>query len=310
MKKKIILRLSISILILAITAVLASCAPAATTPTPPAPATPAKPVEEKPPIEVVKPAPETPTPTPPPPPTSTSTSTPKLENTTWKLQSYGQPGNLKSALPDTEVTALFDSAKGRVAGSAGVNTYGGGYELKDNKLAIPGPLASTRMAGPQPLMDQETEFLKLFQVAESYQIKDGQLQVNCGQQVLIFTEKARTSTPAPALENITWVLQSYGQPGNLISVLKDRDVTAVFDSAKGRVSGSAGVNTYGGGYELRDNRLSIPGPLVSTLMAGPQPLMEQEKEYLTALQAAESYKIEGDKLTITCGGKALIFTKK
>jgi len=119
-----------------------------------------------------------------------------------------------------------------------------------------------------------------------------------------------TPSPAPSLDNATWVLQSYGQPGNLKSVLKDSEVTALFDGAKGQVAGSAGVNRYSGGYELKDNKLSIPGPLAATAMAGPQPLMDQEKEYLTALQAAESYKIEGDKLTITCGGKALIFTKK
>jgi heat shock protein HslJ len=119
-----------------------------------------------------------------------------------------------------------------------------------------------------------------------------------------------TPTPVPILENTTWVLQSYGQVGNLKSVLEDTEITALFDSTKGQVAGSAGVNPYGSRYELKGNNLSIPGPLVSTMMAGPQPLMDQEKEYLTALQAAESSKIEGDKLTITCSGTVLIFRKK
>ena len=120
---------------------------------------------------------------------TTSTPVATLENTTWVLQSYGQPGNLKSVLKDTEVTALFDSAKGRVVGSAGVNTYFGGYKLDDNKLIIPGPIGSTKMAGPQPLMDQETEFFKLLQAAESHQIEDSHLRINSGQQVLIFAKK-------------------------------------------------------------------------------------------------------------------------
>ncbi len=121
--------------------------------------------------------------------TPATASTGKLENTTWVLQSYGQPGNLKSVLKDTEVSVLFDSAKGQVAGSAGVNSYFGGYEVKGSKLSIPGPVGSTKMAGPQPVMDQETEFLKLLQAADSYQIKDGQLQIDCGQQILIFKLK-------------------------------------------------------------------------------------------------------------------------
>ncbi len=119
---------------------------------------------------------------------------PTLENTTWVLQSYGQPGNLKTVLTgadvtwkSTEITAVF-GASGRVTGSSGVNTYGGTYELLDNKLSITG-ITLTTLGGPQPLVDQETEFLKLLRAAESYQIKDSQLQINCGQELLIFAKK-------------------------------------------------------------------------------------------------------------------------
>ena len=114
-----------------------------------------------------------------------------FENTLWVLQSLGQSGNLKPLvkLNNAEVNALFDSAKGQVGGSGGVNRYTGNYELKGNKLSIPGPLAATAMAGPQPLMDQEREYLKLLQNASTYQITDGQLQIDCGEQVLIFVKR-------------------------------------------------------------------------------------------------------------------------
>ncbi|MDO8688136.1 MAG: META domain-containing protein [Dehalococcoidales bacterium] len=118
-------------------------------------------------------------------------------------------------------------------------------------------------------------------------------------------------TPTLALENTVWVLKSYGESGKLQSVLPYAEVTALFDSGTTQVAGSAGVNRYFGAYKLDGNKLIIPGStLVITAMAGPQPLMDQETEFLKSLQAAESYKIEGDKLTITCGGKVLIFTKK
>ena len=119
---------------------------------------------------------------------------PTLENTTWMLQSYGQPENLKSVqkgyiyLRNVEITAVFDSVKGQVTGSSGVNTYRGGYKLEDNKLSI-SVFIMTQLGGPQPLIDQEEEFLNLLQAAESFQITDGRLQINCGQQVLVFTEK-------------------------------------------------------------------------------------------------------------------------
>jgi len=119
---------------------------------------------------------------------------------------------------------------------------------------------------------------------------------------------ATPKTPIPALENTTWVLQSYGQPGNLKTVIGDA-ITTVFDNAKGQVTGFTGLNRYGGGYELKDDKLSIQR-LMLTALSGSQPLIEQEAEFLKLLQAAESYQIEGDKLTITCGSQVLIFTKK
>jgi heat shock protein HslJ len=127
-----------------------------------------------------------------PPPTSPK-PTPTLENTTWVLQSYGQPGNTKPVLTsagpltDIKITAVFDSSKGEVTGSSGVNTYGATYELKDNKLTISG-LTVTLLGGPQPLIDQEHDYLNLLQASESFQITDSQLQINCGQQVLVFME--------------------------------------------------------------------------------------------------------------------------
>jgi len=250
-------------------------------------------------------------------PLKTAAKLTTLENITWVLQSYGQPGNLKTvlrgtevALKDAEIMAFFDSAKSQVGGSAGINKYAGGYKLEGNKLSIPGPLITTAMAGPQPLMVQEKEYLTLLQAAQSYQIKGGELQINCGQQVLIFTKKTETSTSIPTLENTDWVLESYGQVEKLQSVLKDTEITALFDSAKSQVAGSAGVNRYFGSYKLDGSKLTVPGPIGSTKMAGPQPAMDQESEYLATLQAAESYKIEGSKLTITCSGKVLIFRKK
>jgi heat shock protein HslJ len=117
-----------------------------------------------------------------------------LDKTKWVLQSYGQPENLKSALTsvgtmkDIEITAVFDKAKGQVTGSSGLNTYGGSYQLDGNKLSVSN-VTRTLIGGPQPLMDQENEFFPLLAAAQSFQISDSRLQINCGQQVLIFTAK-------------------------------------------------------------------------------------------------------------------------
>jgi len=119
---------------------------------------------------------------------STGTGEAMLEDTAWVLESYGEPGNLKAVIADTEITAEFVSAEETVKGSAGCNSYFGSYELKGSQLSIPGPIGVTEMycMEPKGVMDQEQEYLAVLQLAESYEIDGDELQINCGSQVLIF----------------------------------------------------------------------------------------------------------------------------
>ncbi len=112
------------------------------------------------------------------------------------------------------------------------------------------------------------------------------------------------------LENTTWVLESYGEPGNLTTVLEDAEIAATFDSVEEKLTGSAGCNSYFGGYEVQGNELTLPGPIGSTMMSCGEQIDKQEYEYLNTLGTAESYKIEGDKLRINCGEQLLVFNQK
>lgn len=110
-----------------------------------------------------------------------------LEDVKWMLESYGNRDNPQDVLEGTEITATFNSEDDRVTGSAGCNTYFGGYEIKDG-LSI-GMLANTEMwcGEPEGRMDQETEYLKILQTAKSYTIKGSQLTINCGDNELVYT---------------------------------------------------------------------------------------------------------------------------
>ena len=113
------------------------------------------------------------------------------------------------------------------------------------------------------------------------------------------------------IENSTWILEYYGEPDNLQAILEGTEVTAIFSSEEDRLTGSGGCNTYFGDYQVKESELSIP-VLASTEMAciEPEGVMEQEQEYLSTLQAAESYTIEGTELEIFCGNKILVFSKE
>ncbi|MFC1968625.1 YbaY family lipoprotein [Chloroflexota bacterium] len=113
------------------------------------------------------------------------------------------------------------------------------------------------------------------------------------------------------LEDNTWVLESYGEKGNLQAVLRGTEINIEFKGSEGQFSGSAGCNRYFGGYATKGSSLSIPGPISATEMACPEPIMDQEQEYLKLLETTETFQIQNDRLIILCSdNKGLFFIKK
>lgn len=111
-----------------------------------------------------------------------------LEGVVWILELYGMPDNLKTVLTGTEITAKFNSIDGYVIGSGGCNTYGGKYELSENKLTIT-DLQQTLIGCGEEKNQQEEEFLAVLKSAENFQIDDGKLTINCSGAILIFRQE-------------------------------------------------------------------------------------------------------------------------
>jgi hypothetical protein len=78
------------------------------------------------------------------------------------------------------------------------------------------------------------------------------------------------------------------------------EITAEF--IDGTVSGSAGCNSYSASYELDGNHISL-GPAATTRMfcGEPEGVMDQENQYLAALQSAATYEINADVLEMFDG---------
>ncbi len=119
-----------------------------------------------------------------------------------------------------------------------------------------------------------------------------------------------TSGSSSALDDTKWFLRSYAEPGDLISVIDGTEITATFDSAEDRVSGSSGCNTYFGEYKVEDDKLSIlEMAYTERACLSPEGVMEQEQEYLFILSNALSFQADDATLTIFCsGGLQLYFT--
>jgi predicted secreted protein/heat shock protein HslJ len=109
----------------------------------------------------------------------------------------------------------------------------------------------------------------------------------------IITQAARqtASLPKELLDRDWRLVELQRSPGNTQSA-PDANVTIRL-SADGKVSGSAGCNSFGGSYTAGENRAIALSQLISTLRACASPSVNTfEQEYLGALQSVSSYVVE------------------
>ena len=86
-------------------------------------------------------------------------------------------------------------------------------------------------------------------------------------------------------------------------------ITLGFEGKDNRFFGKSAVNRYFGIYVLADNNLTL-SPTGSTMMAGPQDLMEAEQNYLKELLKVRTFKLEGRQLKLyTKENKELVFNE-
>ena len=228
-----------------------------------------------------------------------------LPGVVWSLDAYmNAMGEEVDILPESRVTIEFKD--GEIGGSAGCNSYFGTYSVEGRTLTV-GDTGMTEMyCFPDELMAQESDYLAALGRAASYEIVDDQLSImnSEGQTVLTYS----VLEPVPLVGTV-WRLQAYsdGQSG-MMSTLAGTEITALFGE-DGRLTGSAGCNSYSAAYEVDGNAITI-GPAASTMMMCGEPggIMEQEATYLAALQTASSYAIKIDTLLLDSGSNTLTFS--
>lgn len=110
------------------------------------------------------------------------------------------------------------------------------------------------------------------------------------------------SATMASLAGTHWVLEQI----NGESVIENALPTLSFRGDQ-EVGGNSSCNTFYGAFTAKDGKLTID-ELASTMMACPEPegLMDQETEYLKALESSASYRIDGDKLLITDSSNAVV----
>jgi heat shock protein HslJ len=102
----------------------------------------------------------------------------------------------------------------------------------------------------------------------------------------------------------TWVVEDILGDG----IIDASRVTLEFGEQ--RVAGRASCNSYQGAWSLKDGKLSIDDVAV-TMMACPEPLMNQERRFLDALASTDGMRFDDTgALFLTSGGDALLRARK
>jgi len=216
-----------------------------------------------------------------------------LESTAWRLTDIASDaGDLTGPLPEVEVTAHFDAEQ--ITGDAGCNRYFGSWVEDADSVAI-GPLGSTQRSCIPSVNEQEFRYLALLQEAMRFEIN--------GEVLTLFDENVAAVLIYEMLEptqlaGTTWEATGVNNgKGGVVSVIIGSTITAEFNE-DGTLSGNGGCNNYSAQYEAGDESISI-GVIASTRTLCPiQEESEQEQWYFTALENADTWRIDGDRLEL------------
>jgi len=212
----------------------------------------------------------------------------------------------QAPMSDTAITAEFGE-DGKVGGSSGCNSYTTSYSVSGKKISFGEQIASTMMACPDPVMQQERDYIEALSSAVTFEIADDTLILYDTDGKTLATLKALSQS----LEGSSWQVIGYNNgKGGVVSVIIGTEITADFGEDS-QLTGSASCNNYFASYETEDDNITI-GPAGSTMMACQEPegIMEQEQQYLAALETAATFKITGLDMEIRTSEGSLVATFK
>jgi heat shock protein HslJ len=204
-----------------------------------------------------------------------------IEGPIWRLTDLRglDPSVLRDMTPP--VTAGFKA--GRISGFSGCNQFFGPYTLDRDRVTI-GPLAGSMMACDQPRMKVENAVHAALAGTFRYVLSDDSLTLLSGNEAIL---KFRAE-PAPALEGVTWKITGFNNGRQaVVSPLLGTTLSMTFKG--GWVEGFAGCNTFRATYAAQADRIAIGPAAVTRKSCGGEGVMQQEREFLSALESTTTW---------------------
>jgi heat shock protein HslJ len=219
----------------------------------------------------------------------------------WKLETLEGKNVSTSEIRGKEIGFTLAENDNRITGFAGCNNFFGNFTLEAGNSIKFLALGSTRMACPD-LTFNESEFLKIFELADNYTINGHTLSFNVGKgsPLAVFKKKAKLSEP---ITEKYWKLKSL--EGQEVKMAKNQQKETYFmlKTDENRVSGFAGCNTFSGSYTLEEGNKIRFSQMATTMMACPD-LDFNESEFLKVFELTDNYTVKDDVLSLNIGRRA------
>jgi heat shock protein HslJ len=221
-----------------------------------------------------------------------------LTNTEWELDEL----NGSDVLDNVSVTMKLGEDDD-LSGSGGCNRYIGTWQTDDGTEITINASGTTMIACDEPIASQEQAFLSALAAAVTFDLGDDELELyNAeGKEVAEFDKLkpaslTRTDWEVTAINN--------GQQG-VVSPLENTTLTALFELEDDRLSGQTGCNTYSTSFSRDGDEITIEPPALS-LMSCDQPLMDQESQFMQALEQARTIELGHETLYLRAEDGALL----
>jgi len=221
---------------------------------------------------------------------ATSAAPLAIEGPTWRLASVGGKDPAVTGTSSRPVTVRFEA--GRIDGFSGCNQMFGAYTIDGDRVTF-GPLAGSMMACAPTAMALESAVQGALAGALHYAIAGDRLSLTPASGAALEFR----AEPAPTLGGVAWSVTGFNN-GRHAVVSPVLGTTLTLSFGAGVVTGKSGCNSFRATYKSEGDQLTI-GPAATTRKACTgEGVMQQEREFLAALETATTWSVRGGMLDV------------
>ena len=230
---------------------------------------------------------------------SRPTDADELVGTEWIVDGFVTGGVDFPLVAGASPTLDFAADRPDLGGTTGCNTYFATVDYgAAGEILIP-IVGQTAMAcAPDAVMVQEQRFTQALSTIRFYEIENGRLTLTSEDGAVVILAVRRDLVILPVeLGDVEWIADTRLERDAASSLVPGTEIRLNFDSALGTLGGDSGCNSFGATYVVDDDRMRIDD-IAGTEMGCEPAVMEQEQFLYDVLAAADTFEIDGDRLTI------------